>query len=298
MLFLPALIDIGARAAKPPPTPAPSFVPSRYFFTIALDPCYQIVGTGALTEEEAASANCYRFIYDNDGKLKQIEYRRAGIAMPDPLLEVASIDFEYQTGIERRWYHDAQGRSINNVDGIAGEELSLNAAGYPTDIANLDASGARAHDSGGVIHYVRTLDDHNRLVRGRRIGLLGTEITDDNGYFETRTVYDEQGRPIERGNYDASGNLLNDNDGVALVRTTYTIYPDSMETIESYFDASGLAAEEKGSGVHQLQRTVDKRGLTLDESYFDATGAPSLDLEGGVHERRNHYDDLGNKLSE
>lgn len=269
-----------------------------YFFTVDLDPRYQFVGTGALTEEDAAHANCYRFVYDSDGKPRQIEYRRAGVPTPDPLLGVVRIDFEYQPGIERRWFRDAQGRPVRDVDGIQGEELTLNAAGYPTDITNLDDSGGHARDNNGVIHYVRTLDDHSRVVALRRIGLLGTAITDDAGYFETRTVYDAQGLPMERGNYDASGNLLNNDDGIALIRTTYTLYPDSTQIIASNFDASGLAAEEKSTGVHQRQRTLDPRGLLLDESYFDTIGAPTLTIDNGIHERRYIYDDRGNKLSE
>jgi len=301
LFFFFALMG-GTVFADTTPTSTPgavttSYQPS-YFFTVDLDPHYQFVGTGALTEEDAANANCYRFLYDSDGKLRQIEYRRAGIQMPDPLLGVERIDFEYQPGIERRWYRDAQGQPASDVDGVQGEELTLNAAGYPTAVTNLNASGEHMHDSSGVIQYVRTLDDNNRLVAGRRIGLFGTAITDDNGFFETRTVYDAQGRPMERGNYDASGNLLNNDDGVALVRTTYTLYPDSTQIIESYFDASGLAAEEKSSGVHQRQRTLDRRGFLIDESCFDATGAPIETTDDGVHERRYIYDDRGNELSE
>jgi hypothetical protein len=299
-LVLAALFSHGAWAAKAAAanTPAPVSTEPRYFFTIDLDPQYQIVGTGELTEDQAAKADCYRFTYDANGKVKQVDYTRAGVPMPDPLFGAASIVFEHLGGVERRWYHDAQAQPTKDIDGIAGEELSLNPAGYPTDVANLDESGARARDSSGVLHYVRTLDDHNRLIRGRRIGLFGTPVTDDNGWFETRTVYDAQSRPIERGNYDASGNPLNNNDGVATIRTTYTIYPDSTQTIESYFDASGLPVEEKSSGVHELQRTVDKRGLLTSESYYDVTGAPCLDLEGGVHERRYEYDSRGNEISE
>jgi len=301
IFLLLAFVGGMAYADKTPgPTPVSVAAYHRpsYFFTVDLDPRYQFVGTGALTEEAAASANCYRFLTNSNGKLQQIEFRRAGVPMADPLLGVARIDFEYQPGIERRWFHDAHGQPVRDVDGIQGEELSLNAAGYPTDVTNLDDSGGRARDSSGAIHYVRTLDDHNRVVKGRRIGLFGTAITDDNGFFETRTVYNPQGRPSERGNYDDSGNLLNKNDGVALVRTTYTIYPDSTQIIESYFDASGLAAEEKSSGVHQRQRTFDQRGLLLDESYFDATGTPTDTRGDGVHERRYTYDDRGNKLTE
>jgi hypothetical protein len=292
---------IPAFAAKPEapvPEPVSSYQPPTYFFSIDLDPRYQFVGTGALTEDDAAKANCYRFVYNSAGKLQQIEYRRAGARSPDPLLHVAAIDFEYEPGIERRWFRDTQGQPVKDVTNIQGEELTLNAAGFPTDITNLDASGGRARDNSGVIHYVRTLDAHNRLIVGRRIGLFGTPITDDNGYYETRTIYDMQGRSAERGNYDASGNALNDNDGIALVRTAYTLYPDSMQVTESYFDASGQAAEEKSTGVHQLQRVLDGRGLLLDEAYFDSTGAPTDSNRDGVHERRYTYDNRANELSE
>jgi hypothetical protein len=295
--FIGGTVFAGTTPAPPPGLVATSDQPG-YFFTVDLDPRYQFVGTGALTEEDAARANCYRFVTGSDGKLRQIEYRRAGIPMPDPLLGVERIDFEYQPGIERRWFRDAQGQPVRDVDGIYGEELTLNAAGFPTAVTNLDASGGHTHDNSGVIQYVRTLDNDNRLVAGRRIGLFGTAITDNDGFFETRTVYDAQGRPMERGNYDASGNLLNNGDGVALIRTIYTLYPDSTRIIESYFDASGLAAEEKSTGVHQRQRTLDRRGLTLDESYYDATGAPTDSSGDNVHERRYIYDDLGNELSE
>lgn len=299
--LLLALMILGAHAAKPkPPAPSKITAPRQpdYFFTIDLDPRYQIVGTGALSPEAASSASCYRFIYDSSGRVQQIEYRRAGVPMPDPFYGVVRIDFEHQPGIERRWYHDAQGEPASNVDGIEGEELTLNPAGFPTDVTNLDASGARAHDSSGVTHYVRTLDEFNRLIIGRRIGLFGTATTDDNGFFETRTLYDTQGRPMERSNYDAAGNLLNNNEGVAVVRTIYTLDPDSTQSIESYFDSSGLAVEEKSSGVHELIRQIDKRGLLVDESYLDVTGAPTVDVESGIHERRYTFDDRGNELSE
>ncbi len=286
-----------AHAATPPP-PAPAYHPPDYFFTVNLDPRYQFSGTGALTEEDAAKANCYRFLYNSSGKLEEIEYRRAGILMPDPLLGVARIDFEYAPGIERRWFRDAQGQPVRDIDGIYGEELTLNPSGFPTAVTNLDDSGGHIRDNSSVLQYVRTLDEHNRLIVGRRMGLFGTPITDDSGFYETRTTYDAQGQIVERSNYDASGNLLNNNDGFAQVRTIYTIYPDSTQIIESYFDTSSLPVEEKSDGVHQLQRTLDKRGFTLDEAYFDTTGAPTVTSDNGIHERRYTYDDRGNQITE
>jgi hypothetical protein len=296
-LFFAALVSIAA--AKPLPPPAPSMANAeRYFFSIDIDPRYQIVGTGMLPPEQAARANCYCFSYDAMGKLKRIEFHRAGATAPDPLFQVPRIDFEYAKGIERRWYRDGQGQPAQSVDGIAGEELALNPAGYPVSVTNLDASGGHTRDSSWVIQYVRTLDKSNRLVRGRRTGLLGVDLTDNNGYFESRTVYDDQGRRIEYGNYDSSGNPLNDSDGVALTRTTYVLYPNATQVTESYFDASGLAVAEKSSGVHQRQRVYDKRGLMIAEAYFDVTGAPTVDSDLGVHEHHFTYDDRANLLAE
>ena len=300
-LLLLALMGGTALAAKPSapaPAPVPTFHAPGYFFTVELDPRYQFTGKGALTEEDAATANCYRFLYNADGRLQQIEYRRAGRPMPDPWLGVVRIDFEYQPNIERRLFRDAQGKPVRNVVGIQGEELALNPAGFPTGITNLDAAGDPVRDSSSVIHYARTLDDQNRVIALRRVGLFGTAITDDNGFFETRTIYDQDGHALERSNHDAAGNLLNNDDGIAIVRTINTFNPDSTQCTESYYDASGLAAEEKSTGVHQLEQTFDNRGLLLDESYFDASGAPTLATDTGIHERRYTYDARGNELSE
>ncbi|MEJ0000733.1 MAG: hypothetical protein WDO13_17125 [Verrucomicrobiota bacterium] len=304
VLFLLAQLAGPAHAAKPPPAsalapaPAPPHVSPSYYYTIDLDPHYQFVGTGALTEEDAKRANCYRFVYDRDDRLTQIEYRRAGTPMQDPFLGVARVDFEYQPGIERRWFRDAQGQPARDLDGIQGEELTLNAAGYPTAVTNLDAAGNHVRDNSGVIRYERTLDEHGRLIASRRLGLFGTPITDDNGYFERRTSYDDQGHILEQGNYDAHGRPLNDTEGIAQTRTTYTFFPDATQLTESYFDASGLAAEERRTGIHQRQITTDRRGLVTDEAYFDATGAPATTGDDRVHERKYTYDDLGNLVTE
>ena len=300
LVFLLAIVG-GFDCVLAAPTPAPAasaYRPPDYFFTIDLDSRYQFVGSGPLTEEQAEHVKCYRFVYNSAGRPLQIEYRCAGVPAIDPLFKVAQIDFEYEPGIERRWFHDEHNQPTADGDGIYGEELTLNAAGFPTDITNLDVSAGKVRDSSGVIHYARTLDNQNRVVAVKRIGLFGSPITDENGFFETRTAYDEQGRPVERANYDSAGKPLNNSDGVALVRTGYTNLTDSTLTTESYFDASNQPVEEKSDGVHQRVRTFDKRGFLIDDAYFDVSDDPTSTQEDGVHERRYTYDDRGNEISE
>jgi hypothetical protein len=294
-----------ARAAATP-VPHPVATPPAgplYFFNIDLDPRYQIVGQGPVQPQAAATSDCYCFTYGADGKLQRIEFDRAGTAMPDPLLGAPRIDFEYAPGVERRWYRNGAGRPVVNTNGVEGEELTLNPAGFPTAVTNLNDSGGHMRDTAGVIRYDRTLDKQSRLVRGRRTGLLGTNIRDNDGDFETRSTYDAQSRRVEYDNYDASGQPIEDDEGVASTRTAYPTAaqnsaPAGTETDETYFDATGQPVEEKSTGIHARQRTYDPRGFLLTEAYFDTSGAPIADAITGVHECRYVYDDKGNESSE
>ena len=287
-----------ADTAAAAPAQASTAAGPLYFFNIDHDPRDQFVGRGPLTPEAAATANCYCFTYGPDGKLQRIEFERAGTAMPDPLYHAQRIDFERAPGIERRWYRDDSGQPVINLNGVAGEELTLNAAGFPTAVTNINGSGGHMRDVEGVIRYERTLDRQSRLQSVRRTGLLGTYIRDDDGDFENRCTYDSQDRLVDYGNYDASGQLLNDDDGVADIRTTYSSLPGSTLVSESYFDASGQPVEEKSTGIHERQSTYDPRGFLLSEAYFDNTGAPTAKADTGIHERRYTYDDRGNQTSE
>lgn len=282
--------------AKPAPTPPPSG--PVYFFNIDLNPRYQIVGRGQVPPEAAATDDCYCFTYDTKGKLQRIEFDRAGTPMRDPFFNVERIDFEYAPGVEHRWYHDGAGQPVSNINGVKGEELTLNAAGFPTTLTNLNESGGHMRDTAGAIRYDRTLDKQSRVVRCRRSGLLGTDIRDDNGDFETRTLYDAQSRPVDYGNYDASGQALEDNEGVASCHTTYATLPGSSQVTEDYFDASGRPTEEKSTGIHERRSTYDPNGFLISEACFDASGAPTTDITTGIHERRYTYDSRGNRTSE
>jgi YD repeat-containing protein len=295
---LAAYALVSTLAAKPPAPKPP--VPSGplYFFNIQLDPRYQIVGVGPLTAQQAATANCYRFTYGARGKLQGIEFDRAGVPMSDPFFNAARIDFEYAPGIERRWYRNGLGQTVANLNGVECEELTLNPAGFPTQVTNRDDAGGALRDNAGVMRVDRTLDKQNRVVRGRRTGLLGIYIRDNNGLFETRTVYDNQDRTVEYDNYDSSGQPLGNDDGVASVRTTYLVLPEGNQVTESYFDAAGQPTEEKSTGIHERQSLYDPRGFLLREAYFDASGAPTTDFSTGIHEHRYVYDDRGNQTSE
>jgi hypothetical protein len=282
-----------AAAAKPPTPGGP-----LYFFNVRLDPRYQIVGLGPMTAAQAATGNAYCFTYGPDGKLQRVEFRRAGVPMIDPFFHAARVDFERAPSQERRWYRDASGQPVTNSNGVDGEQLTLNSAGFPTAATSLNESGGTMRDSEGIVRTDRRLDRENRVVEGRGVGLLGINIRDNDGFFTTRSIYDDQSRPIEYDNLDSSGQPLNDDVGVASVRTSYSPAPGGSLVTETYFDAAGQPAEEKSTGIHERQSVYDPRGFLLDEAYFEAAGAPTSNADSGIHERRLAYDERGNLVSE
>lgn len=289
--------DSGDTPAPPPvPDTSPQVV-TRYFFTIDLNARYQIMGTGEISAEQAASANCYAITLQGD-LIERIDYLCASHPALDPLFHVQRIDFEYLPGIERRWYRNAQGQSVTNSTGVYGEELILNPSNCISDVINLDDRGARTNDNNGVIHYLRTLDATGRVISTERIGLLGSPIKDNQGNYTTRSVYDSQDHRIEYDNFDANNLPLNNKEGVAVIRDFYIFNPDSTQIDESYFDATELPVEEASTGIHQRTRIYDRRGLLLSESYYDRTGAPTLDNTYRISEQRHVYDENGNELSD
>jgi YD repeat-containing protein len=297
-LFAVSALALHARPGTPASAPAPAPSGPLYFFNLDHDARDQFVGRGPLTADAAKTADCYCFTYGPDGKLARIEFTRAGTPMPDPLFHAERIDIERAPGIERRWYRDDSDQPVVNSNGVDGEELTLNAAGFPTVVVNLNNSGGHMRDVDGVIRYDRTLDNQSRLVRVRRTGLLGTFIRDNEGEFESRCSYGAQNRLVEYDNYDDSGQPLNDDEGVASIRTSYTPLLGSNEVTESYFDATGQPVAEKSTGIHQRQSTYDPNGFLLSEAYFDIAGAPTAKADTGIHERRYVYDERGNQTSE
>ena len=289
-----------AAPVKTPVAAAKVPVPSGplYFFNVRLDPRYQIVGQGPLSADQATTADCYCFTYGKNGKLQRVEFDRAGTPMIDPFFSAARVDLEYAPGLERRWYRDGAGGAVADSNSVNGEQLTLNASGFPTAVTNLNDSGGTMRDNEGVVRIDRQLDRASRVIEGRRVGLLGINIHDSDGFYTTRTIYDNQSRPIEYDNFDSSGQPLNDDDGVASVRTAYGQAPGGALVTESYFDAAGSPTEEKSTGIHQRQSVYDPRGFLLDVSYFDAANAPTADITTGIHERRFAYDERGNRTSE
>jgi len=63
----------------------------QYYRHIELDGSYNLVGRYPVDKKDANSVNCYRFTYDEDGRLIKVEYTKGGRLAIDPYFEVAQI---------------------------------------------------------------------------------------------------------------------------------------------------------------------------------------------------------------
>ncbi len=331
-----AVADAKKTPPTPTPTPHPGTVPAlplvahppAYYFTASYDPRYQIIGVGQMTETQAKTANHYRFTFNADGSMARVEYfRTAKIPAIDSYftaarIEIArSIDPATHSRTETRSFFDTAGKPVEDD---AAELLSVNATGGVESITCLNDHGTPANDSNGVCRYARKMDGKGQVIDLTRYSVDSqgqfTQTMDSDGQYETKDAYDDEGRIVERANFDAVGNLHNNHDGIAITRTVYNLFPDYTLYQESYFGSDHVAVTDK-QGIHMKRLQHDKRDFIVKETYFDTRGAPCEDTEDRnsqeaplasfdylhifkdlpdtkdhIHGKRRTYDDNGNLI--
>ena len=136
----------------------------RYYRHVEIDGRYSIEGRYPVTEELAKKINCYRFVFDDRGKISRIEYLRNGKPALDNKLGVASIVFQHEKDYEQRVYLNQAGRPAADKSGVYSIRLRLNENKHPVALLNYGRTGELSADRQGVVQYIWTID-----AKGRRV---------------------------------------------------------------------------------------------------------------------------------
>ncbi|MEK6967402.1 MAG: hypothetical protein AABX51_02105, partial [Nanoarchaeota archaeon] len=193
----------------------------NYYRVAEIDGRSAIVGRYPVPDKMSKKVNCYHFVHNDKGKLVKVEYLKGGKIAVDAKSGVAKIIIEKQEGFEKRIYHDAKGKPIEDKKGVYSIRLKLNKKGNPETLFNYDRDGNLTEDSSGVAQYLWTLDKNGRRIKSYRINKEGKRIVDKNGMYEMRWKYDKYGNVIEWSNHGKDGQLLEDNVNIAIMRRKY-----------------------------------------------------------------------------
>lgn len=223
-------------------------------------------------------------------------------------------------------YFDISGNLSEDSSGTAIIRCSYDARGNFTETASYDSADKRTYNidfqcSKLILVYdkddraveIRPYDENDIPMESAYFSAIFRIKYDKHGNITGRSYFDAEGNPyfnidgehsvhIERDEHgrrkeyrclDADGNLLADNNGVAIYR--YGLDERGNEIEMSFLGTDEKPILHKEYNVSLVRWEYDNRGNYIAESYYDIDRNPVLIDGNGFAMQRLEYDDHGNQ---
>jgi len=249
-----------------------------YYKQVILDSEYVINGVRKV--EGRGSINCYKFSYDNEGRLISVTYPgKKGKLERDPYFEVANIQIEYNDNFEKRTYLNAHGKPMKDkISGVYAVRIKYDQKGIPISIYNYDKDGRLTKDKYGVAQYMKSTDENGKKTVSIRLNEQGDRVTDKEGFYELRAEYDGAGKIIRQISYNKKGGPVQSDNRIREVKYAYDNYGNLKEV--SYWGSDQQRMENEFMGMSIFRSEYDKDGNLKEISFY---GTDELLIE--VHDR-------------
>ncbi len=267
--------------------------PDTYFRRLDLSENMAIKGQYPVSDEMYGKINCYKLIYDEDGRITKVIYLKRGRPRKDALLEAAQVDIQYYEGFEKRTFKDAKGNPMPLSDSVYSQRLKLDEDGHPIACFNYDENGNLIEDTNRVAQYSWTLDDNGNVVRTIFLNREGKRIWTSHGIYENQWTYDKSKNTTEVSFYNQEGKIAENSDGIARIRWEYDENGD--QTQEEYFNADGRPTENTDEGVSMVRWNYDQNGNWIEQKFFGTDGQLTQNIDS-VSIKRLKYDEAGDVI--
>jgi YD repeat-containing protein len=251
-------------------------------------------GTYPLTEAQAKNISCYKFTYDNSGKLISVEFVRNNLLLDySSMRGAAKITYEYKGNKQIKHFFNKVNDPIES-GGVFALEYELDANGNRIGLMNLSKDGQMIENS-NKIHSWNWSVLPDGLVRELRYNLAGEEVVMNPfcPFYELRFTYNDKGYVTRMANYKADTlyNCTAENCGDIGV-SYFTFSPNEKGDVESFsvFNVTGQMSNLYWGWSKRVSK-YDENGNELEEVYYDQDN----EFVGGklVPITLNTYDDHG-----
>jgi len=286
-------------------------------------------GTYPLTEADAKNISCYKFTYDNSGRLISVEFVRNNLLLDySSMRGAAKITYEYNGNKQIKHFFNKVNDPIES-GGVFALEYELDSNGNRIGLMNLGKDGAMI-ENGNKIHSWTWTILPDGLVRELRYNLAGEEVVMNPfcPFYELRFTYNEKGYVTRMANYKADTlyNCTAENCGDIGV-SYFTFSPNEKGDVESFsvfnvtgqmsnlywgwskrvskYDVNGNELEEvyydqddeyvSGKLVPVTQSIYDEHGAVIEVKSLDKDRNLINNPENGVAITEYKYDELGNR---
>jgi len=231
------------------------------------------IGRYQIDEESAKEVNCYRFSFDDNGKVINVEFLKEGKLHYDLQLVgvgAARILIEYLSGGSRISYENEFGEQVPNNEGIHIIRREIDRNKNQLLIANYNKEGMPAADSSGAYKYLVKFNKNGYPSNKYFLNEMGDTITGSLERYEIRYRYDERNNLIEEANYGKDGQLFEDEIGIAFYKYKYDIYGYCSEM--RCYDIKGQLKENIKDGYCSVISEHDSKGNLTKADYLNLNG--------------------------
>jgi len=240
----------------------------EYFRHIDDEGIEPLIGKHQVNEETALKINCYRFVYNEQSRLIEVEYIKEGNPGKDPRLGVTKFIIKYENGIEFRSHLDTEGNPISDTTGVYKYKRILDKENNTVLAINYDEKGNIIKDIFGVAQYYTFLNEKGMPIRYFHLNEKGDTITHAMGLYEVRQKYDQTGNVIEIYNYGKDGRLGgNQTFGPVIYRSKFDKHGNWIEG--RVYGSDGKLANTEHLPYAVRQSKYDEKGNKKEEFYYD-----------------------------
>ena len=254
---------------------------SGYYMNWNVDHTQRIIKpTIKLNAEEAKSINCYKVTFNDDGRLKMVEYFVSGKKSDHSNYGAHILEVTYASGYYEETFRNKEKVRVLNKNGIWLHKYILNEEGYWIKKVHHDKEG-NLKDQYGVAMYKVHRDDQNRRQTEIRFNSNLDTIPDPNGFKVTHFTYNKDGFITSRHNRNLRGGLENGKYGYAKV--IFHMDQNGQFYGEEFVDEQGHLRNSSSLGYAKIDmRDFNKYGKNKRFYFTDESGYPSKEKAMGV----------------
>src|SRR5665213_51664 len=255
----------------------------RYFRHASLNGRHQFVFSHELHGNDTGTCKCYRVSYDDQSRVTEWSFLRAGILAQDPVFTVAKTDISYDGLFTTFRFFQKNGRRDQIDNGHYGEKFKMDVQAklgtlYPYD----QSDHPQQPDGNGVYRYNWVLDDKGNVMQEIYMSDGGVPVSRNDGVFTTKYLYDDSGRQIEEDHYGMDGKLVES--GWASMKTTCN-YEGRDSTI-LWLNAKGeLLVDSENAAKADFE--YDEQGYLISKTLYDSYGGIIRKIKWTFDERGN-----------
>jgi len=211
----------------------------------------------------------YKVKFSKNGRIMSVECPIEGLRISDKKSGYSILNISYSKYRETWSYIGIEDSAAFGDSGICYDVYTID-QNCPASLIHLNSDRKIIDDSLGVAIYEFRVNKSGHISESYGLDIRGDTVVDGRGYYHTLYKYDDSGNLIEKSNIGKNDSLLENNDGLAIIRDIYDSLGNCLE--ERYLDSKGKLKSSKKFNAAVLKYAYDNNGNVTEAKLFGENG--------------------------